>query len=75
MSQFYDPCQDFADRSIKCLHRNHGDRAMCQDYFECVYWALQFRALNANNATYSAYKECKKQWVRRPVATLSSHLV
>lgn len=33
-SAFYDPCQDAANRSIKCLHRNGGDRDMCQDYFQ-----------------------------------------
>ncbi|KAL1972382.1 hypothetical protein VTN31DRAFT_6796 [Thermomyces dupontii] len=33
-SEYYDPCQDFADRSIKCLRRNGGDRDMCMDYFQ-----------------------------------------
>jgi len=33
-SEYFDPCQDFADRSIKCLRRNAGDRAMCTDYFQ-----------------------------------------
>ncbi|KAJ5635210.1 uncharacterized protein N7484_008523 [Penicillium longicatenatum] len=33
-SQFYDPCQDFADRSLKCLKRNGYDREMCGDYFQ-----------------------------------------
>jgi cytochrome c oxidase assembly protein subunit 23 len=32
-SQYQDPCQDFANRSIRCLHRNGGDRELCQDYF------------------------------------------
>jgi hypothetical protein len=35
-SEYYDPCQDFANKSIKCMHRNNGDRDMCQDYFKCV---------------------------------------
>ncbi|EXJ96402.1 hypothetical protein A1O1_01528 [Capronia coronata CBS 617.96] len=35
-SEYYDPCQDFANRSIKCMHRNNGDRDMCQDYFQYV---------------------------------------
>ncbi|KAJ5112310.1 Cytochrome c oxidase-assembly factor cox23 [Penicillium argentinense] len=33
-SEFYDPCQDFADRSLKCLKRNNFDREMCGDYFQ-----------------------------------------
>ncbi|ETI29282.1 hypothetical protein G647_01735 [Cladophialophora carrionii CBS 160.54] len=33
-SEYYDPCQDFANKSIKCMHRNNGDRDMCQDYFK-----------------------------------------
>ncbi|KAK0625432.1 hypothetical protein B0T17DRAFT_492215 [Bombardia bombarda] len=33
-SEFLDPCQEAAARSIRCLHRNGGDRSMCQDYFQ-----------------------------------------
>lgn len=33
-SEYYDPCQDFADRSIRCMRRNAGDREMCGDYFQ-----------------------------------------
>jgi cytochrome c oxidase assembly protein subunit 23 len=33
-SKYYDPCQDFANKSIRCLHRNGGDKDMCQDYFQ-----------------------------------------
>jgi len=33
-SEYYDPCQDFADRSIKCMRRNAGDRDLCSDYFQ-----------------------------------------
>ncbi|KAI5803412.1 hypothetical protein DFH27DRAFT_48226 [Peziza echinospora] len=33
-SEFFDPCQDAASKSIKCLHRNNGDREMCSDYFQ-----------------------------------------
>ncbi|KAK5133074.1 Mitochondrial copper homeostasis protein [Meristemomyces frigidus] len=32
-SEYFDPCQEAADRSLKCLRRNGGDRAMCTDYF------------------------------------------
>ncbi|CAI4216082.1 unnamed protein product [Parascedosporium putredinis] len=34
ISEYYDPCQEAASRSIKCLHRNGGDRSMCGDYFQ-----------------------------------------
>ncbi|GAB1317401.1 Coiled-coil-helix-coiled-coil-helix domain-containing protein 7 [Madurella fahalii] len=33
-SEFLDPCQDVAARSIRCLHRNGGDRSFCGDYFQ-----------------------------------------
>jgi hypothetical protein len=33
-SEFLDPCQETAARSIQCLRRNDGDRSMCQDYFQ-----------------------------------------
>ncbi|EME39435.1 hypothetical protein DOTSEDRAFT_91782 [Dothistroma septosporum NZE10] len=33
-SEYFDPCQDAADRSLKCMRRNGGDRAMCMDYFD-----------------------------------------
>lgn len=33
-SEFFDPCQEAANRSLKCLHRNGGERDMCSDYFQ-----------------------------------------
>ncbi|PUU80495.1 hypothetical protein B9Z19DRAFT_1079320 [Tuber borchii] len=33
-SQYFDPCQEAANRSIRCLNRNAGDREMCLDYFQ-----------------------------------------
>ncbi|KAL2833432.1 cytochrome c oxidase-assembly factor cox23 [Aspergillus cavernicola] len=33
-SEYYDPCQDFADRSLKCMKRNAFDKEMCGDYFQ-----------------------------------------
>jgi hypothetical protein len=39
-SEFFDPCQDFANQSIKCLRRNGGDKEMCTDYFQYVHPAL-----------------------------------
>lgn len=35
-SEFYDPCQEAAQRSYKCLYRNGGDKSMCGEYFQCV---------------------------------------
>lgn len=36
-SEYFDPCQEAATRSVKCIHRNGGDREFCADYFESVY--------------------------------------
>ncbi|KAI5295348.1 Mitochondrial copper homeostasis protein [Ascosphaera acerosa] len=33
-SQYYDPCQEFATKSIRCLNRNGGNRELCSDYFQ-----------------------------------------
>jgi hypothetical protein len=33
-SEYFDPCQEAASRSLKCLHRNGGSREMCLDYFQ-----------------------------------------
>ncbi|KAI5927516.1 hypothetical protein F4810DRAFT_648140 [Camillea tinctor] len=33
-SEYFDPCQEAAAHSIRCLNRNGGDRKMCTDYFE-----------------------------------------
>jgi cytochrome c oxidase assembly protein subunit 23 len=33
-SKFFDPCQEAATKSLKCLRRNMGDRDMCTDYFQ-----------------------------------------
>ncbi|USP79841.1 hypothetical protein yc1106_07115 [Curvularia clavata] len=33
-SEYFDPCQEAADRSIRCLKRNGGERAMCADFFQ-----------------------------------------
>ncbi|KAJ5938729.1 Cytochrome c oxidase-assembly factor cox23 [Penicillium verhagenii] len=44
-SQFYDPCQDFADRSLKCLKRNGYDREMCGDYFQYAASSYHFEEI------------------------------
>ncbi|KAG5979308.1 hypothetical protein E4U55_005312 [Claviceps digitariae] len=33
-SKFYDPCQEAAQRSYRCLYRNGGDKSMCGEYFQ-----------------------------------------
>lgn len=68
-SEWLDPCQEAAARSIKCLNRNGGDRAMCQDYF--TYVASDTSSSGEKNGNLygfadnyrRAYRECKKNWV------------
>lgn len=33
-SEYFDPCQDLASRSIRCIHRNAADKDLCSDYFQ-----------------------------------------
>ncbi|KAF2857778.1 mitochondrial cytochrome c oxidase assembly factor [Piedraia hortae CBS 480.64] len=33
-SEYFDPCQEAANRSLKCLRRNEGDKSLCADYFQ-----------------------------------------
>lgn len=33
-SRYYDPCQESANMSIKCLESNNFDRDMCHEYFK-----------------------------------------
>merc|ERR1712000_128765 len=33
-SEFYDPCQEAAQASYRCLFRNGGDKTMCGEYFQ-----------------------------------------
>ncbi|CEP23687.1 unnamed protein product [Cyberlindnera jadinii] len=33
-SRYYDPCQESANMSIKCLESNNYDREMCYEYFK-----------------------------------------
>ncbi|KAH7132108.1 cytochrome c oxidase-assembly factor COX23, mitochondrial [Dendryphion nanum] len=33
-SEYFDPCQEAANKSIRCLNRNGGDRQMCTDFFQ-----------------------------------------
>jgi len=34
LSKYVDPCQEAANKSLKCLRRNGGARDMCSDYFD-----------------------------------------
>jgi len=33
-SKHFDPCQEAANKSIKCLHRNPNQKDLCNDYFQ-----------------------------------------
>ncbi|OAL49224.1 cytochrome c oxidase-like protein-assembly factor COX23 [Pyrenochaeta sp. DS3sAY3a] len=33
-SEYFDPCQEAADKSIRCLKRNGGERELCSDFFQ-----------------------------------------
>ncbi|KAF8544794.1 hypothetical protein BDD12DRAFT_723069, partial [Trichophaea hybrida] len=35
-SEYFDPCQEAAARSLRCLTRNQGDKDMCSDYFQYI---------------------------------------
>lgn len=50
-SRYYDPCQESANMSIRCLESNNFDRDMCHEYFkayrECKKeWLQQRRSDN-----------------------------
>jgi cytochrome c oxidase assembly protein subunit 23 len=34
ISEYFDPCQEKARASLRCLRRNDGDRSYCGDYFQ-----------------------------------------
>ncbi|KAK4445089.1 hypothetical protein QBC34DRAFT_384675 [Podospora aff. communis PSN243] len=69
-SEFLDPCQETAARSIQCLRRNDGDRSMCQDYFQYVVsgpsggiGANPTSDADAAGSSGRAYRDCKKLWI------------
>ncbi|KAI0482691.1 hypothetical protein GGR56DRAFT_670542 [Xylariaceae sp. FL0804] len=33
-SKYYDPCQEAAELSLRCINRNPDNKALCSDYFE-----------------------------------------
>ncbi|KAK6449602.1 hypothetical protein FP744_10005852 [Trichoderma asperellum] len=66
-SQFYDPCQEAAQRSYKCLYRNNGDKAMCGEYFQYVLryglWNWQLYGYGDwADLWFRAYRDCKSAW-------------
>lgn len=63
-SEWLDPCQEAATRSIQCLNRNGGDRAMCQEYFQYVLLHSKNPLLGLEaDQIRRAYRDCKKEWV------------
>jgi cytochrome c oxidase assembly protein subunit 23 len=54
-SRYYDPCQESANMSIKCLESNNFDRDMCHEYFkayrECKKEWLSQRRKDTRNGT------------------------
>ncbi|KAF7561402.1 hypothetical protein G7046_g2731 [Stylonectria norvegica] len=62
-SEFFDPCQEAAQRSYKCLFRNNGDKNMCGDYFQCVPGQCADWAWTLTGAR--AYRDCKQQWTEK----------
>ncbi|KAF7553333.1 hypothetical protein G7Z17_g3684 [Cylindrodendrum hubeiense] len=78
-SEFYDPCQEAAQRSYKCLFRNNGDKDMCGEYFQayrnckqawCIYGAFKrdgggWKAFGIENHRYGLGEGCLIQW-RKP---------
>ncbi|KAF2474732.1 uncharacterized protein BDR25DRAFT_301378 [Lindgomyces ingoldianus] len=57
-SEYFDPCQAAAQKSIKCLHRNGGDREMCVDFFQ-AYRDCKVQWMNARK---EARKKEGKSW-------------
>ncbi|CEJ93742.1 Putative Cytochrome c oxidase-assembly factor COX23, mitochondrial [[Torrubiella] hemipterigena] len=53
-SEFYDPCQEAAQRSYKCLFRNNGDKTMCGEYFQAY--------RDCKQAWIDKRKKEKKSW-------------
>ncbi|KAL7793058.1 hypothetical protein V8C37DRAFT_111237 [Trichoderma ceciliae] len=71
-SEFYDPCQEAAQRSYKCLYRNNGDKSMCGEYFQYVLtsqlWQWQLAPVvpgDEADVWFRAYRDCKQAWTER----------
>ncbi|KAH8602737.1 hypothetical protein B0O99DRAFT_679726 [Bisporella sp. PMI_857] len=59
--EFLDPCQDVASRSIKCLHRNGGNKEMCTDYFQ-AYRDCKKQWLNERKEAKAKVKKEGSSW-------------
>lgn len=53
ISQYYDPCEQSAKMSMRCLEQNDYDRSQCKEYFdayrECKKQWLEARRNNRSN--------------------------
>ncbi|KAF2265578.1 hypothetical protein CC78DRAFT_532255 [Lojkania enalia] len=57
-SEYFDPCQEAANRSIRCLHRNGGEKEMCSDFFQ-AYRDCKEQWINARK---EARRKERKSW-------------
>lgn len=53
-SEYFDPCQEAAQKSIRCLHRNGGDREMCTDFFQYES-SIRFFPMGPSSSRASSY--------------------
>ncbi|KAH7364271.1 cysteine alpha-hairpin motif superfamily [Rhexocercosporidium sp. MPI-PUGE-AT-0058] len=60
--EYLDPCQEAASRSLKCLHRNGGDREMCTDYFQAYRDCKQQWLSARKEAKLAAKQKEGKSW-------------
>ncbi|KAI9053442.1 hypothetical protein LZ554_002400 [Drepanopeziza brunnea f. sp. 'monogermtubi'] len=59
--EYFDPCQEAASRSLKCLARNGGDRELCTDYFQ-AYRDCKLQWQTARNEAKAAKKAERGGW-------------
>ncbi|CAF9904339.1 MAG: hypothetical protein ALECFALPRED_007511 [Alectoria fallacina] len=58
-SKYFDPCQEAATRSMKCLHRNGGNRQLCSDYFQSVYRVFAFESFKSSAILEARHPTCE----------------
>ncbi|RKF77948.1 Cytochrome c oxidase-assembly factor COX23, mitochondrial [Golovinomyces cichoracearum] len=63
--EYMDPCQDAASKSMKCLHRNGGDKEMCTDYFHNIQEHIETAKSNGahHSMLFSSFKEHDTNYV------------
>ncbi|CCF58670.1 hypothetical protein KAFR_0F00730 [Kazachstania africana CBS 2517] len=54
-TKYYDPCQESAQLSFKCLELNNYDRSLCKDYFD-AYRECKKQWLNARKTDRSKWE-------------------